>query len=90
VVVVFLVLGFVVPGWFVTRVLDASAVQAGVAKILADSYHTDGVGDVHCPDGVQVTPGATFTCEATIDGDPVKIPVRVIDGRGGYQVGRPT
>jgi Domain of unknown function (DUF4333) len=90
VVVAILVLGFITPGWFVTRVFDASAVQTGVAKILTDNYAVDGVADVHCPEGVQVTPGATFTCDATIDGDPVKVPVRVTDGKGGYEVGRPT
>jgi Domain of unknown function (DUF4333) len=90
VVVALLVLGFVVPGWFVTRVLDAAAVQTGVAKILTDDYAVDGVADVHCPEGVRVTAGATFTCDATIDGDPVKVPVRITDGKGGYEVGRPT
>ena len=55
VVVVVLVLGFVTPGWFVTRVFDAAAVQTGVAKVLADDYATDGVADVRCPQNVQVT-----------------------------------
>jgi Domain of unknown function (DUF4333) len=90
VVVALLVLGFVTPGWFVTRVFSAEAVQAGVAKILGDAYDTEGVADVRCPERVEVVPGATFTCDATIDGDPVKIPVRVTDAKGGYQVGRPT
>ena len=89
VVVVVFVLGFVTPGWFVTRVFDAGAVQAGVAKVLADDYATDGVADVRCPQDVQVTTGATFTCDATIDGDPVTIPITVTDDRGAYQVGRP-
>jgi len=88
-VVVVLVLGFVTPGWFVTRVFDAAAVQAGVAGILTDDYATDGVADVRCPQNVQVAAGATFTCDATIDGDPVSVPVTVTDDRGGYQVGRP-
>ena len=89
VVVVVLVLGFVTPGWFVTRVFDAAAVQTGVAKILTDDYATDGVADVRCPQNVQVTAGATFSCDATIDGDPVTVPITVTDDRGGYQVGRP-
>jgi hypothetical protein len=89
VVVVVVVLGFVTPGWFVTRVFDATAVQAGVAKVLTDDYATEGVADVRCPQNVQVTTGATFTCDATIDGDPVKVPITVTDDRGGYQVGRP-
>ena len=88
-VVVVVVLGFVTPGWFVTRVFDSGAVQAGVAKVLTDDYATDGVADVRCPQDVQVSSGATFTCDATIDGDPVKVPVTVTDDRGGYQVGRP-
>jgi Domain of unknown function (DUF4333) len=90
VVVAVLVLGFVTPGWFVTRVFDPAAVQTGVAKILTDDYGAEGVADVRCPGGVGVTAGATFTCDATIDGDPVKIPVRVTDGSGRYEVGRPT
>lgn len=90
VVVAFLVLGFGTPGWFVTRVFDPVAVQTGVAKVLTDDYAAEGVADAHCPEGVQVTTGATFTCDATIDGDPVRIPVRVTDDRGGYEVGRPT
>lgn len=89
VVVVVLVLGFVTPGWFVTRVFDAAAVQAGVAGILTDDYGTDGVADVRCPQDVRVAAGATFTCEATIDGDPVSVPITVTDDRGAYQVGRP-
>lgn len=88
-VVLLVVLGFVSPGWFVTRVFDAGAVQAGVAKVLADDYATDGVADVRCPQNVQVKTGATFTCDATIDGDPVTIPITVTDDRGAYQVGRP-
>jgi hypothetical protein len=89
-VVVVLVLGFVTPGWFVTRVFDAAAVQAGVAKVLTEDYATDGVADVRCPQNVQVSAGATFTCDATIDGDPVTVPITVTDDRGAYQVGRPT
>lgn len=88
-VVAFLVLGFVTPGWFVTRVFDATAVQSGVARILTDDYAVGGVADVRCPADVQVTVGATFTCDATIDGDPVTVPISVTDADGGYQVGRP-
>jgi hypothetical protein len=89
VVVVVLVLGFVTPGWFVTRVFDSGAVQAGVTKIITEDYATDGVADVRCPQNVQVASGATFSCEATIDGDPVTVPITVTDDQGTYQVGRP-
>jgi hypothetical protein len=90
VVLAVLVLGFVTPGWFVTRVFDPEAVQTGVTKILTEDYAAGGVADVRCPTDVRVVAGATFTCDATVDGDPVKVPVRVTDGDGGYEVGRPT
>ena len=69
VVVACRVLGFVTPGWFVTRVFDTAAVQNGVAKVLTDDYAAEGVADVHCPERVGVVAGAAFTCDATIDGD---------------------
>ena len=90
VVVAVLVLGFLVPGWFVTRVFDAAAVQNGVTNILSEDYGVEGVADVRCPEGVEVAAGAAFSCDATIDGDPVTVPIRVTDGNGGYEVGRPT
>jgi hypothetical protein len=90
VVVALLVLGFVTPGWFVTRVFDATAVQNGVARVLTDDYAVGAVADVRCPADVQVEAGATFSCDATIDGDPVTVPITVTDDDGGYQVGRPT
>jgi hypothetical protein len=90
VVVAVLVLGFIAPGWFVTRVFDAAAVQTGVARVLTDDYGTEGVADVRCPAGIEVSAGATFTCDATIDGDPVTVPIRVTDDDGRYEVGRPT
>jgi hypothetical protein len=83
------VLGFVVPGWFVTRVLDSAAVQEGVAVVLTDDYGADGVADVRCPGSVEIVAGASFTCEATIDGDPITVPVRITNDDGGYEVGRP-
>ena len=89
VVAAVLVLGFVAPGWFVTRVLDSAAVQEGVAVVLTDDYGADGVADVRCPSTVEIVAGATFTCEAIIDADPVTVPVRITDDAGGYEVGRP-
>ena len=88
--VALLVLGFVTPGWFVTRVFDATSVQNGVARILTDDYAVGAVADVRCPADVRVGTGATFSCDATIDGDPVTVPITVTDDDGGYQVGRPT
>jgi hypothetical protein len=87
--VVVAVLGFVAPGFFVTKVLDTAAVQAGVARVLSQDYGLADVGPVSCPDGVAVVPGAGFTCRATIAGEEVPVPVRITDGDGGYEVGRP-
>ena len=89
VVVVVLVLGFVTPGWFVTRVFDAAAVQTGVAKILTDDYATDGVADVRCPQNVQVTRRCHVQLRRDDRRRPGHVPITVTDDRGGYQVGRP-
>ena len=87
VVVAVLVLGFVTPGWFVTRVFDPAAVQTGVAKILTDDYGAEGVADVRCPEESGSRRARRSPATRTIDGDPVKSPVRVTDGNGRYEVG---
>jgi len=89
VVVVVLVLGFVTPGFFLSRVFDTAAVQAGVQKVLTDSYGVRGVTAVTCERNIAVTEGAAFTCDATINGQPAKIPVRITSSDGNYEVGRP-
>ncbi|MDT7709657.1 MAG: hypothetical protein QOG20_5264 [Pseudonocardiales bacterium] len=89
VVAAVLVLGFVTPGFFVSKVFDTAAVQSGVQKILTDSYGVQGVTAVTCGQDIAVTAGASFTCDATIDGQHVKVPVRITSSSGDYQVGRP-
>jgi hypothetical protein len=83
------VLGFVAPGFFVTRVFDQAAVQDGVQRVLTDDFDIPGVGAVTCGEGIQVTEGAEFDCQVTIDGERLTVPVRVTDDEGGYEVGRP-
>jgi hypothetical protein len=83
------VLGFVAPGFFVTKVFDAAAVQDGVRRILTDDYGIAAVTSVTCGEGIQVDTGATFECDATIDGAPVKVPIKVTSDDGAYEVGRP-
>lgn len=83
------VLGFLWPGFFVTRVFDAAAVQAGVTKVLTESYGLQNVGPVTCGANIQVTQGASFTCEATIDGQSASVPIKVTSNDGKYEVGRP-
>jgi Domain of unknown function (DUF4333) len=83
------VLGFVQPGFFVTRVFDTVAIQDGVQRVLTQDYGLPGVASVTCPEGVQVVVGAAFECQATVDGEPVTVPIRVTSQDGGYEVGRP-
>ena len=82
------VLGFVSPGFFNTRVLDASAVQSGVQQVLSQDYDLE-VQSVTCPDGQQVVPDATFECTAIVDGDQVSVPIKITSADGNYEVGRP-
>jgi uncharacterized protein DUF4333 len=82
------VLGFVTPGFFVTRVFDSAAVQQGVQKVLTDNYGL-AVSSVTCGQNIKVDNGATFQCDATIDGEQKKVPITVTSAGGDYQVGRP-
>jgi uncharacterized protein DUF4333 len=82
------VLGFVTPGFFVTKVFDATAVQQGVQKILSDNYQVTATA-VTCPQNVKVASGASFECQATVDGAQKKVPITVTSNSGDYQVGRP-
>jgi hypothetical protein len=82
------VLGFVTPGFFVSKVFDAQAVSQGVTKILNDNYGVN-ASAVSCPANVKVASGATFQCDATVDGAQKKVPITVTSAGGDYQVGRP-
>lgn len=93
VAVAVLVLGFVTPGWWVTRVFDQVALSDGVSRVLTGDYGYPGVGGVVCGDPasgpIEVVEGATFECTAVVDGATVRVPVRVTDAEGGYEVSRP-
>ncbi len=92
-VAVFLILGLVTPGFLNTTVFDRTQLQAGVQRVLTDSYQISGVGEVTCGDPadgpITVRVDDTFTCTTTIDGAPATIPVRITDNDGGYEVSRP-
>jgi len=83
------VLGFVTPGFFVTKVFDNNAVATGVTKILTDNYKIEGVKDVTCPADKEVKDGVTFECTANVAGKTVKVPITVKGSSGDYQVGAP-
>ncbi|WP_236793020.1 DUF4333 domain-containing protein [Amycolatopsis sp. GM8] len=79
--------GFWMPGFFVTKVLDQSAVQDGVKQMLSTYGVT--ADSVSCPAKQAVKAGNTFTCTATVGGKQEQISVTVLDTDGNYQVGRP-
>jgi len=87
---VVLVLGFVTPGFFVTKVFDTAAVQSGVQRVLTENYQVADVSGVVCGPDIKVVQGATFTCEATIAGTKKSVQVRITSNAGDYEVGRPT
>ncbi|MGH3495149.1 MAG: DUF4333 domain-containing protein, partial [Sciscionella sp.] len=89
IVIVVAILGFVAPGFFVTKTFDSTSLQNGVRNTLTNDYKIGGVGQVSCPSGQQVTVGATFTCTVSINGQQKTVTLRVQDSSGVYQVGQP-
>jgi hypothetical protein len=83
------VLSFVTPGFFVTKVFDQVAVQNGVRSILIDDYRIQNVAEVVCPAGQRVLPGRDFTCVTRINNSPAQVRVVIRDSSGRYQVSRP-
>jgi hypothetical protein len=82
------VLAFVTPGFLVTRVFDPAALQQGVQGVLTNDYGL-AVDSVTCGSGIPVNVGARFECDATVAGQPTKVPVTVTSAEGAYEVGRP-
>lgn len=86
------VTGFWKPGFFVTTVLDQSAVQNGVKTVLTDQppkgYGLT-VSAVSCAADQEVAAGRTFDCSATVDGQRKTVTVTVKDADGNYEVGQP-
>ncbi|WP_433869288.1 DUF4333 domain-containing protein [Saccharopolyspora sp. CA-218241] len=83
------VLGFIAPGWFNRTVLDASSVEKGVERTLAESYQLAGIEQVRCPEGEPVEPGRRFECQVRVDGQTRTVVITVKNERGVYEVGHP-
>ncbi|WP_116051821.1 DUF4333 domain-containing protein [Amycolatopsis palatopharyngis] len=81
---------FVWPGWAQAgKTFDSERMQTDVQRVLVENYQIEGVESVSCPSGQKIEQGVTFTCEATIGGQPKQIPITVT-GRGNeYEVGMP-
>jgi hypothetical protein len=69
--------------------LDAEAAQAGVAKVLTESYGATEVGEVSCPDDQEVRAGRSFECTLTVDGEHRSVSLTFTDDQGTYEVSRP-
>ncbi|ANZ25137.1 MULTISPECIES: DUF4333 domain-containing protein [Rhodococcus] len=69
--------------------LDPEAAQAGVEKVLTESYGATDVSDVQCPDGEEVKAGNSFECTLTVDGQFRSVTVTFTDDEGTYEVSRP-
>lgn len=70
--------------------LDQAAAQAGVEKIVTQSYGAEQVEGVTCPAGQEVIKGESFECELTVDGTMKKVTVTFTDDEGTYEVSRPS
>lgn len=81
---------FWIPGLLLPKIFDEKAVAEGVTTVLTRDYGLPGVTGVTCPANTAVKTGDKFTCTATVDGDPQKVEIRILDEQGKYEVGRPT
>ncbi|MBF4479508.1 protein of unknown function [Rhodococcus rhodochrous J3] len=88
-VVVLAIVGILTATMFGGKVLDTESTQAGIAKVLTESYGAGQVGDVQCPSDQKVEAGHSFTCAVTVDGQFREVTVTVTDDNGTYEVGRP-
>ncbi|MDN5757727.1 MAG: DUF4333 domain-containing protein [Tomitella sp.] len=90
VIAVFLVLGFVWPKFLVTSVLDTQAAETSIGNVLSDDFRIDGVGQVSCPDHIDVESGSSFVCNAVIAGQATSVTSTFTDDSGTYLVAQPT
>jgi hypothetical protein len=67
------------------RTLDARSVEARIAAEIASQYQlARALISVACPKGTPARAGRTFSCTATLAGQPLRIDGAVTDSRGRY------
>jgi hypothetical protein len=69
----------------VNHTLSSTSAAASISRQLATSYH---IADppVTCPTGIPVKSGQAFTCQATIDGQPLPVSGTVTDKNGDFRI----
>jgi hypothetical protein len=83
------IIGVLVATSLGSKTLDSAAAEAGVAKVLTQSYGVTEVDDVSCPDGQKVESGNSFACTVTVDGQHRSVTLTFTDDQGTYEVSRP-
>lgn len=76
-------------GVFTTTVLDAATVESTITSIYKDSFQIKADG-VSCPAKQKAVANTSFTCDASVDGKRVTIPVTVTNDNGAFTVDGPT
>src|SRR5690348_10767450 len=70
---------------FGTRTIQPEPVQDEIVRITRTAVQV-APADVRCPEGIAAQAGGTFTCTATVDGQPVTYWVHQDDGKGDLTI----
>jgi Domain of unknown function (DUF4333) len=73
----------------VPRIFDVTALEAGVRRVLTQSYQLTGVGEVRCPSGQAVQAGISFDCSIELNGTTKTVTLTVENSAGTYRVSQP-
>lgn len=84
-----LITAFLVPGW-APKTLSQDAAQQGVVRVLTDDYKSTNVSNAACPSGQRVKEGGSFTCTVKVGDRERKVTITFLDGKGNYEVSRPS
>jgi Domain of unknown function (DUF4333) len=70
---------------FGTKTIDRSSVESEIVRLTQEQA---GVAptDVRCPDDIEAAAGGTFSCTATLDGQPITYSVRQQDDQGNLYI----
>jgi hypothetical protein len=70
---------------FGTKTIERSSVESEIVRLTQEQA---GVAptDVRCPDDIEVAAGGTFSCTATLDGQPITYTVKQQDDQGNLYI----